>query len=433
MTTTAAGAHLSALLAGQAAVPKSPLAWLNMLRAGALERANALSVPTTRDEDWRFTDLTPLVGKSFHPATAPGEAPFGTLESLAMPEAAARIVFVDGHYAPDLSVPHSQTGYAGPLAEALREHAALVQGALGRRVECEHDVYAAVNTAWLQQAAVVIAPRGAALAGPVHVVHVATRPEAAQYARLLVLGEEGSDAVVVEEFVGAADASYFVNAVTEVDVRADARIRHVRVQRDAGEAFHIASCAVALDRDARYSLQSASFGARIARLNLDVRVAGPGAECQIDGLAMIAGRQLADTHSRIDHREPQGRSRQLHKCIVGGGAHAVFSGKIVVRPGAQQTDSAQESRNLLVSDRAHVDTKPQLEIFADDVKCAHGATVGQLDAEKVFYLRSRGLDEQAARDLLTYAFAAEVIERMPVESLRERLEADLLRPSARGG
>jgi Fe-S cluster assembly protein SufD len=188
---------------------------------------------------------------------------------------------------------------------------------------------------------------------------------------------------------------------------------------------------VSLGHASRYHSVNVALGAKLSRLDLGVRLEAEGAECTLDGLTLIGERQLADTHSRIDHLQPHGTSRQLHKCIVDGAAHAVFNGRVIVRPGAQQTDSAQSSRNLLLTRTAVVDTLPQLEILADDVKCAHGATVGQLDSEEVFYLRSRGLSEEAARDLLTYAFGAEVIERIPVASLRAKLERAVLERTAR--
>jgi Fe-S cluster assembly protein SufD len=246
-----------------------------------------------------------------------------------------------------------------------------------------------------------------------------------------VVADAGSEVTVVEDFVALQDEAYFTNAVTEIAVGDGARVRHIRVQRDSGKAFHIANCAVTLARASRYQSVSVALGARISRYNLNVLQAAEGVECAIDGLALITDRQLADTHTSIDHAKPHGVSRQLHKCIVGGAAHAVFNGKIMVRPGAQLTDSSQSSRNLLLSDKAHVDTKPQLEIFADDVKCAHGATVGQLEAEEVFYLKSRGLPDAAARNLLTYAFGAEIIARIPVASLRHYLEQTVLAQTTR--
>ena len=242
------------------------------------------------------------------------------------------------------------------------------------------------------------------------------------YPRCLVVAEAGAECTLIEHYVGLGDILYFSNSVTEVVVGPDAHVRHVKLQQEAAGAFHIASCAVALDRDARYTSHTVTLGARVSRQDLRVLQRGEGAQAQIDGLTLIGGRQLADTHTVMDHSRPGGKCRQLNKCIVGGAAHAVFSGKVIVRPGAQLTDSAQQSRNLLLSGKARVDTKPQLEIFADDVKCAHGATVGQLDPEQLFYLGSRGLAEGPARDLLTYAFGAEVIDRIPVPSLVGKLE-----------
>jgi Fe-S cluster assembly protein SufD len=258
-------------------------------------------------------------------------------------------------------------------------------------------------------------------------LYLSTRADVAVYPRLLVVAEPGSDGTLIEDYVAQHAGGYLVNGVAEFGIGPGARIRHVRLQRESLEAFHIATCSVRLERDARYLGTSVALGARISRLNLNVTQAGEGAESRIDGLALIGGRQLADTHSLLDHTLPNGRSRQMHKCIVDGAARAVFNGKIFVRPGAQRTDSTQESRNLLLSERAQVDTKPQLEIFADDVKCAHGAAVGQLEADQVFYLRSRGLDEATARELLTFAFAAELVHRIPVRTLVRRLEQSIVR------
>jgi len=257
-------------------------------------------------------------------------------------------------------------------------------------------------------------------------LHVSTQPESAAYPRCLVIAEAGAGCTLIEDYVGLGDAVYFNDSVTEIVAGEGARVRHVRVQRESGGAFHIASCAAVLAKDAHYASHTVTFGARISRFNLNVLQQGEGVEVKLDGLALIAGRQLADTHTLMDHARPHGRCRQVHKCIVDGGAHAVFNGKILVRPGAQLTDSSQQSRSLLLSDRAHVDVKPQLEIFADDVKCAHGAAIGQLDAEQLFYLKSRGLSDSRARNLLTYAFAAEVIDRIPVPSLTERLKQTVL-------
>jgi len=264
----------------------------------------------------------------------------------------------------------------------------------------------------------------------VHLLFVTTRKEIAVYPRCLVIAGEGSECTVVEDYVSLHDGTYLNNAVTEIAVGANARVRHVKLQRESLAAFHIANCAVTLEKDGAYLANAVTLGARISRNNLSVRQTGEGAEAIMDGLALISGRQLADTHTVMDHARPQGRCVQLHKTIAGGAAHAVFNGKVLVRHDAQLTDSSQQSRNLLLSKRAHVDTKPQLEIFADDVKCAHGATVGQLDPEQLFYLKSRGLPEGRARNLLTYAFGAEIIDRIPVPSLVDCLERIVLEQTA---
>jgi Fe-S cluster assembly protein SufD len=424
MSTTAVHPYIESLLTGTRELATTPHAWFDERRGAALERANALSVPTTRDEEWRFTDLTQLTRLQLKPAGRPAVLSPTAIASSIVPEAGARLVFVDGTFAPDLSTTAgTETGArVMPLAEALKSEPRRLEPHLARLASFEHNVFTALNTAHLRDAAVVMLGKGAACAKPVHLLFIATQGDTAAYPRCLILAEPGCECTIIEEYVGFTEDAYFTNAVTEVSVAQTAHLRHVKLQRESARAFHIASCAVAVAKDATYTSQTVTLGARLSRYDLSVALNGEGAAAQIDGLALIANRQLADTHTLIDHAQPNGRSVQLHKTIVDGGAHAVFNGKILVRPGAQLTDSAQESRNLLLSDKATVDTKPQLEIFADDVKCAHGATVGQLDAEQLFYLRSRGLPERAARNLLTYAFGAAVIERIPVPSVVARLE-----------
>ncbi len=420
---TTAHPYVAALLAG-CEPPHGGLAWLGERRAHALERANALTVPTTRDEEWRFTDITPLTRVQFRPATGVPSIVASDIAPFAAPEAATRLVFVDGVFAPELSaaagLPQGVT--VTHLAAALVVHGAGIEPHLARHVDVESDVFAAINTSHLRDGAFVWIAKNRKCPAPVQLLFVSTQQETVTYPRCLVVAEAGAECTVIEQYVGIGDIRYFSNSATEVVVGQDAHVRHVKLQQEASGAFHIASCAATLDRDARYTSQSVTLGARVSRQDLRVLQRGEGAQAQIDGLTLIAGRQLADTHTVMDHSRPGGKCRQLNKCIVGGSAHAVFSGKVIVRPGAQLTDSAQQSRNLLLSSKAHVDTKPQLEIFADDVKCAHGATVGQLDPEQLFYLGSRGLAEGAARDLLTYAFGAEVIDRIPVPSLVSKLE-----------
>lgn len=430
--TKSAHPYVASLLAGSAAVPASPASWLNTRRAAALERANALSVPTTRDEEWRFTDLTPLTKVQFQPVSAAADVAESDIAAFNVPEAAVRLTFVDGIYAPALSVRSKLPAgitvelLAGDHNEALKTHAALIEPHLAQLATDEHDLFTALNTAYLQQGVFIHAAKNTAFKQPIHLLFVATRKGAAVHPRCLVVAESGSECCVIEDYVTLGEDTGLTNAVTEVAVAANASVRHIKLQRENNAAFHISNCAVTLARDARYLAHAVTFGARLSRNNLTVIQQGEGAHAQMDGIALIGGRQLADTHTLMDHTQPHGTCEQVHKTIVGGGAHAVFNGKVFVREGAQQTDSSQQSHNLLLSDKAHVDTKPQLEIFADDVKCAHGATVGQIDAENLFYLLSRGLPEAAARNLLTYAFGAEIIDRIPVPSLVAQLEKNVM-------
>jgi len=425
------------LLTGLPKLQASPLPRINALRAEAVNRLDVLSLPSTRDEDWRFTDISELTKLSFSPALNATYLESADVAHFYIEEATTRLVFVDGLYAPQLSNSASNNGMVvSNLQTVLTTHAAVIEAHIGRHVTFNDNVFAALNTAFLRDAAVVIVPRNESDATPIHLLFIATQKEIVSTPRCLVIAETGSAVTVIEDYVVLyqpawheetpfTEETHFTNAVTEIMLEDNARVNHIRIQREGSKAFHIANCVVSLGRASNYQSVSVALGAQIARYNLEVLLA-EGAECAVDGLTLIATNQLSDTHTCIDHAQPHGVSRQLHKCIIGGSAHAVFNGKIMVRNGAQRTDSIQSSRNLLLSGKAHVDTKPQLEIFADDVKCAHGATIGQLDSEEVFYLQSRGLSDSVARNLLTYAFGAEIIERIPVASLKHQLEQTVL-------
>ncbi len=432
----------SLLQATPDSTPQGP-GWLNRLRSEAAACAAQLGLPTKRDEEWRYTDLAPLLNYSFEPVTSPPLLALADIERFIIPEAAtSRLVFVDGVFAPTLSThrdvlvsreagrrerPALDNLPAGlrvtRLAEAWSSYEMIVHAYLSRLVNFQHDVFAALNTRSFSDGALILIGKDQRCPAPVHLLFVATSHDAPVVIspRCLVIAEPGSECTLIEDSVSLGDSVYFNNMVTEIAVAENAQVTHIKLQREASSAFHIAHSGVTLARDGRYHSNTVMLGARLSRFNLSVTQTGEGAECTLEGLALITGQQLADTHSTLVHTQPHGTSRQLHKCIVDGAAHAVFNGKIVVQQNAQLTDAAQSSRNLLLSARARVDTKPQLEIFADDVKCAHGATVGQLDTEEVFYLKSRGLDELAARNLLTYAFAAEVITKIAVPSVVERL------------
>lgn len=431
MNVATASGYLESLLQGRLQLPANPLAWFNRLRADAVERVGAQRVPTTRDEEWRFTDISPLIKLPFQPVYTASNLQAAEVEHFYLEPAAPRLVFVDGIYAPQLSTQLLNPAIDSDivitnLSAAVSAHVMALEPHLGRHAEFRNNVFTALNTSFLHDGALIIVPRNVSVDIPVHLLFIATQKETASYPRCLLIAESGSAVTVIEDYVALQEGVYVTNAVAEIALADNARVNHIRVQRDSSQAFHIASCAVSLAQASCYQSTSITLGARISRYNLNVQLTGEGAECTVDGLTLIAERQLADTHTCIDHVKPYGISRQSHKCIVDGAAHAVFNGKIIVHPGAQHTDSTQSSRNLLLSGRAHIDTKPQLEIFADDVKCAHGATVGQLDSEEIFYLMSRGLSEMTARNLLTYAFGAEIIERIPVASLKHQLEQTVL-------
>lgn len=398
------------------------------LRSQAAALVQEQTFPTTRNEEWRFTDLSPLLQVELavdaQQVTIHAEA-FEAFKALVLPEAAeSRLVFVNGVYAPELSAIANLPAniFVGNLAALPEELKARSQNYLAKQPGAE-EVFTALNTAGLSDAAVVWIAKNQEVETPIHLLFVSTasdRPVLSQ-PRCLVVAETGSSVTLVEDYVTVGEGVYFTNPVTEIWVEQNAQVRHTRIQRDSQTAFHIGKTAVSQARDSRYTCNAVSFGAKLSRHNLEVFQTGEQTEINLNGLTMIGGEQLGDTHSTIAYTQPHGSSRQLHKTIVDGQARAVFNGKVFVPKLAQLTDAGQLNRNLLLSSKARVDTKPQLEITADNVKCSHGATVGQIDPDEIFYLQSRGLDQASARQLLVYAFAIEIIDQIPVASVRDRL------------
>jgi Fe-S cluster assembly protein SufD len=399
--------------------------WLEQIRTAALEHAANLNFPSASHDDWRFTDLSALFQHGFHPVATYAKLTLSDIEKFLIP-GAIRLVFVDGCYATELS-DLTQTGTGVTVASlADRLGDPWVEKNFGHHAPYKQDAFVALNTNFFEDGAWVHV--ASEVTRPIHLLHIATKREvpSAIYPRCLVVMDASSRATMIEDYVGLGDGIYFSNAVTEVVLEKHAQLQHVRVQREEKNAFHIGHCSVKLGRESVYASTSLAFGARLSRHTLHIVQQGEGAEMHLNGLALISGRQIADTHTQIDHAAPRGKSIQLHKCIADGSAHAIFSGKIIVHAGAVGTDSAQSSRNLLLSDKARIDTQPQLEIFNDDVSCKHGATVGQIDADALFFLKSRGFTEERARNLLTHAFAAEIIDKIPVPSLVESLGRTIL-------
>lgn len=413
MTSAVAASLVQDLLA----LPR-PEGWEG-LRTAAESRAERLGLPSLKLEDWKYLDLSALAEKAFAPAPV---AEVDIRERI-LPEArGGRLVFVNGH--PD---PHHSCVSGLPAGVRLLplSQASEAASALGTILDPQTmDAFAALNTARFTDGAFVFVPRGVKVESPLHLLFLA-KADAPTFTlpRILIVLERGAELELIEEHAG--EGAYLSAPVVEVKLGENAQLRHERVQRQSDEAFHLGSLAADLARDARYFSRTISFGAKLSRETPSATLA-TGAELALDGLALLDGAQVSDTHSTIRHAAPNAQSRQTHKAIVDGSARAVFNGRILVAPYASGTDAQQQSRNLLLSDHACVDTKPQLEIENDDVKCAHGAAIGQLDPDELFYLQSRGLDLAAAKNLLTYGFASDLIGRIPVASLRRSLRQQVL-------
>ena len=403
--------------------------WLRARRERAMADFERRGFPTTRDEAWRFTSVAEIARSAFVPAPASSRDAAGEALRLSLGGGSAgpRAVFVNGRFAPELSSAAGPGVAIESLATALEREPQL-ESQLGRLVGESANAFAQLATAFLEDGALVRLAPATRLADPLHVTFVSTTAGGApsvSFPRLLLHAGAGSQATIVEKFGGPEGQRYLSCPVGEIWLEAGAVIDHYRLQRESQAAFHVASLGVKLMRDSRYSNLAVSLGGALARTDIEARLDAPGAECVLDGLFLAEGDQLIDTHTLIDHAQPHGTSRQLYKGIVGGRGRGVFHGKVLVRPGAQKTDAHQANKNLLLSREALVHSTPALEILADDVKCKHGSTTGQLDALALFYLRSRGIDEAAARDLLSYAFAGDVLSRIKVDALRAALLAQL--------
>jgi Fe-S cluster assembly protein SufD len=391
------------------------------LRTQAAARLQQQDLPTTREEDWKYCDFGAMKDLRFSPA-APAEV---EIKEHILPEArGTRLVFVNGFFDAHHSCISGLPAGVRFMHLATATEAAHQLGGLLRPEDS--DVFANLNSARFSEGAYLFVPKGVKVESPLHLLFLSRADGAptCTQPRILVVLERGASAELIEEYQG--QGTYFTNTAVEVFVAEGADFRHERIQRESPEAFHVSNLRGRVEKNATYHSRTITFGARISRQTPQIVLAAEGGDVSLDGLALLGGSQLADTHSLLDHSRPRGTSRQLHKCIVDEESHAVFNGRILVRPHAVVTDSRQQSRTLLLSDQARVDTKPQLEIDADDVKCAHGAAVGALDPEEIFYLRSRGLNDQDARNLLTYGFAADLLAHIPVVSLRRQLRHAVL-------
>lgn len=421
-----------------AQLPGAQLPWLTGLRQRAIERFADEGWPTRRRENWHHTSLAFMEGETFAAASASAdtmsEHPAAILARLRDDNAEPGhwLVFVGGRHASTLSAigalpaGATLTSLADALAQKAEGTASVVEQAFGS--SADGDSPTALNTAFATDGAYLRLARGVAVEEPIHLVFIADGSEATRHLRNLVIAEAGAQATVVEHYPdgGATAGATLTTAVTRIEAGADARITHLKLQQEAEQAIHLATIAVRQARGSVFASHSLSFGARLTRNDIRTRFDGEGGEVLLNGLYHVDGRRHVDHHTLIDHAQPRCSSREYYRGLVDGSARGVFAGRIVVAQDAQRSDAMQRCDNLLLSKQAEADARPELEIYADDVKCAHGATVGQIDDDSLFYLRSRGLDEIHARHLLTYAFAAEALARIELPPLRRRARAALL-------
>lgn len=413
----------------RAHLPGARQAWLGDLRDAAMARFAALGFPTPKDEDWKYTPTAPIERREFRLADgAPDGITANELQPFLLDDAAEHLlVFVNGHFVPALSrlqaLPRGVT--LTSLAAALEHAPDALRAHLTQSQRLDGHAFAALNTAFMRDGAYLHLAPGAVVTAPIHLLHLssaaADAPHVA-YPRIIIIAEDNSQATIVETYAGLGETGYFTAAVTELLVGPNAIVDHYKLQQEGLRAFHVGALYARQERDSVFSSHSLSLGGALVRNDLRALLDAEGADCTLNGLYVAGGRQHVDNHTRIDHAKPHGTSRECYKGILDGMARGVFNGRVVVHPDAQKTDAYQSNKNLLLSAGAEVDTKPQLEIYADDVKCAHGATVGQLDDDAIFYLQSRGIRREDARSLLTYAFASDIVGRIKLPALRGRLE-----------
>ena len=405
---------------------------ISKLRKVAIDRFSQLGFPTTKLEAWRFTSVAPIAATPFAladdglSALSSDELDRFTFKDLPF----TQLVVVNGCFAPRLSSCGALPAgvEAGGLSEAIDRDPTLVERYLTRLAPYEHQPFTALNTAFLRDGAFLKIPANAVIEQPIHLLFVATAHQKAtvHHPRVLIVAGENSQARIVESYAGLRDAPYFTNAVTEIAAGPNAVIDHYKLLRESLQAFHIASMHISLDRSSSFSSHSITLGGALVRNDVNALLNGEGIDCTLNGLYVVNGRRLIDNHTMVDHAKPHCSSHELYKGILDDNAQAVFNGKIVVQPDAQKTDAKQTNKALLLSEHAQINTTPQLEIFADDVRCTHGATVGQLDHEAMFYLRSRGLSQARARNVLIHAFASDILDRIKIAPIRAHLDRVLL-------
>jgi Fe-S cluster assembly protein SufD len=403
--------------------------WLAPVRKAGIADFAELGFPKLSDEDWRFTNVAPIAKLNFQLAkkvSVNGAESKVLNESVFAELPGNRLVFVNGFFSEKLSQLKSIPDGVRieNLSTALAKDSALVEKHLGKYAHTKNNAFAALNQAFFSDGAFIFVPKGVEIAEPIQLIYISSAKNSGEtiQPRNLIIAEANSKLTVAESYLSTGDAAYFTNAVTEILAGDNAAIEHVKLQDEAVSAFHVATIAGEFGRASNVNVHSFALGAKLSRTNIRTKLAGEGLECILNGLYLTRGEQLADHHMIVEHAQPHCASHEYFNGILDDKSKGVFHGRIYVHPIAQKTDAKQTNKNLLLSDDATADTKPQLEIYADDVKCTHGATVGQLNDESIFYLRSRGLDAETARRMLIHAFAGEIIARVKCEPVREELD-----------
>jgi Fe-S cluster assembly protein SufD len=403
--------------------------WLAPVRKAGIASFADQGFPTLHDEDWRFTNVAPIAQLPF---TLAREAVVNGAETRLLDAAVFtklcghRLVFVNGFFSAKLSSlkPVSAGVQIENLSAALAKDSALIEKHLGKYAHTASNTFAALNQAFFTDGAFIFVPQGVEVAEPVQLIYISSAKNSGEVIlpRNLVIAEANSKLTVVESYISTGNVAYFTNAVTEILAGDNSKVEHIKLQDEAADAFHIATIAGEFGRASNVTVHSFALGAKLSRTNIRTKLAGEGLECILNGLYLTRGEQLADHHMIVEHAQPHCASHEYFNGILDDKSKGVFHGRIYVHPIAQKTDAKQTNKNLLLSDDATADTKPQLEIYADDVKCTHGATIGQLNAESIFYLRSRGIGTDTARQMLIHAFAGEIIERIKCEPAREVID-----------
>ncbi len=403
--------------------------WLTALRSAGIAQFEKAGFPTMKDEDWHFTSVAPIADSTFHLSTAaPKITPRDITRFTFEQPDWHTIVFVNGRYSADLSsFAGEQSGIrVGSLADAIRSGKGQPEHHVSKISPPSANAFTALNAAFISDGAFIEVPADTTVAKTIHLVFVSSGAGSVSHPRNVIVAARHSRCSIVESYVALDEEPYFTNTVTEIQLAEGARVDHYKLQREASHAFHVGTIQAHQERSSQFNSFSFATGGQLSRTNIYTTLDGEGAACTLNGLYLADGTQHIDHQTRIEHVQPNCPSREVYKGVLDGRSHGVFNGKVYVHPEAQKTDGKQSNNNLLLSPTARVDTKPQLEIFADDVKCTHGATVGRLDEMAMFYLNSRGIGREAARTLLTYAFAADVLEMIELEPLKKALEEFVL-------